>query len=302
MESRMDKYNTTNTPVKSRTEKNRALYEDVHNSSLSEFDVNSNVSVIGDDDGNIDFGEVRRLIDSDSPKRRSINIPKFEESRESFDEPIMDTKEYDINVILEKAKEGKEVDYTKERTRRVRETQYKILNDLNKEIRDANDTKESRESQEENLMNLINTITEIELKNKAEYNKEFSDALDLLSDLSDNDDKEDNNEDNLDTEAFTKEVKEEIKNELKDEVKDVVKKEILEEEHNSHTANIDKTLSEINVNLDKYNDFADINKRDKSSVAIKIIVFILVIGLVLGVVYITDNLLDLGLFDYILGN
>ena len=310
MESRMDKYNTNTSSGSSRTQKNRALYDEVRNSVLTDFDVNSNVSVIGDSDGNIDFGEVRRLIDSDTPRRKSIQIPKFEETRESFDEPILDTKEYDINAILEKAKEGKEIDYTKERTRKVREAQYKILSDLDLGIQKAHEGSYSPQEEETNLMNLINTITEIELKNKQEYNKEASEALDLLSDLSDSDgektepEKEENDH-ITDTEAFTTEIKEEIKkevmNEVKEEVKDEVQEELKQKEHESHTAKIEKTLHEINVNLDKYNDFMDIQKSDKSSIIMKFFLFILVVALILGAVYITDMLLDLGLVESIFG-
>ena len=42
MQSRMDKYKIDSSPIKSRTQKNRSLYEEVKNSTLREFDINSN--------------------------------------------------------------------------------------------------------------------------------------------------------------------------------------------------------------------------------------------------------------------
>ena len=90
-------------------------------------------------------------------------------------------------------------------------------------------------------------------------------------------------------------------NEVKEEVKDEVQEELKQKEHESHTAKIEKTLHEINVNLDKYNDFMDIQKSDKSSIIMKFFLFILVVALILGAVYITDMLLDLGLVESIFG-
>ena len=133
MQLRMDRYNNDNKEFKSRTQKNSTLYDDVKNSMITEFDVNSNVSVISSDaDDVINVGNVKKYLDdrysANSPKRKSIEIPDtFEEREINIDE---DTKEYDINAILKKAKLGKNVDYTKERLKKVRDTQYEILNNL----------------------------------------------------------------------------------------------------------------------------------------------------------------------------
>ena len=170
MQSRMDRYNNDNKEFKSRTQKNSTLYDDVKNSMITEFDVNSNVSVISNDaDDVINVSNVKKYLDdrysANSPKRRSIEIPDtFEEREINIDE---DTKEYDINAILKKAKLGKNVDYTKERLKKVRDTQYEILNNLDLEIKKVAEPENLRRKEEEqNLMNLINTITQLELCNK----------------------------------------------------------------------------------------------------------------------------------------
>jgi flagellar basal body-associated protein FliL len=48
--------------------------------------------------------------------------------------------------------------------------------------------------------------------------------------------------------------------------------------------------------MTKYDDFSDISKRDKGALVIKIIIFIIIIVLVLGAVYILNDILNLGLF------
>ena len=54
MQSRMEKYGLEPSKPKSRTQKNQQLYDDLKTSVLADFDVNSNVSVIGEQDDVID--------------------------------------------------------------------------------------------------------------------------------------------------------------------------------------------------------------------------------------------------------
>lgn len=285
MKSRMDKYNTNDTQVKTRTQKNQNLYDNVRNSSLTEFDVNSNISVIDNQANVIDVQKIRKMLDkrysSDAPKRKSIEIPDYEEP--IIDEPLVDTKEYDINAILEKAKQGKNVDYTKERLKKVREAQYEILNNLDLELKIVEEDKNAKRKQdEENLMNLINTITELELKNKQEYNKEANDALELLSDLKGEE------EENTETEEI------EVIDEDNEEPESI--KEENEKNEKSRDEHIEETLSKLNIDMSSYDDFNDISKNDAGSLILKIIIFIIIIALVFGAVYIIDNILSLGLF------
>ena len=83
MQSRMDRYSTENKPYNSRTQKNSALYDNVKNSMITDFDVNSNVSIISDNaDDIISVKNVKRYLDNrysaNSPKRKSIEVPNFE--------------------------------------------------------------------------------------------------------------------------------------------------------------------------------------------------------------------------------
>lgn len=287
MQSRMDKYNAGTEKIGSRTQKNKALYEESHNGDLTNFDVNSNVSVIGESKNRIDVTEVQKIISEryslDAPKRKSIDIPAMEEP--TVQDTLQNTKEYDINAILAKAKQGKNVDYNKERLKKVRDAQIEILSSLDLELKKVEDPKTPHQKMaEENLMELINTITQIEIKNKKEYSKETSAALDLLSDLKDDEESvEETSSD--DDEYATEEYTEEYTDEYTEEVT-----EDITTEHNKETT----TLS--TVDMEAYDEFSDVSKQDTGSFVLKIFIFILVIALIVGGVYILDQILALGLF------
>lgn len=258
MKTRMDKY--TETPsLKSRSEKNKELYEQIKNADIEKFEINSNATLLDEDVNSIDVDKIRDMLDrqyrNNLPKRTIIES----NDEETEEEKLVDTKEYDINAILEKAKKEQNVDYDKERLKRVHDTQYDILKNLNIE-----DVSEEIEETEENIMNLINTITALEMKHKEESNN--TTALDLLSDLSDND-----------TETVYKTM------ELDKEKISEATKENLDEE--------DLSIEE------KYDDFKELEKDlNSNNIAIRVIIIIfLVIILIIGFIFI-NNYFNLGLF------
>lgn len=275
MESRMDRYNATSGEL-TRSKRNQSLYEEVKTSSLNTYDVNSNISVIAEDASKVSMSRVRKMLDdrySENTSRRvSIEIPEYPDLAE--EEENIDTREYDINAILEKAKQGKNVDYNKERLKKVRETQYDILSSLDLSLkRNEEPIKKRDKAEEDNLMELINTITQLELKNKEEVKKqdEISTALDLLSDLSD-------------------EVPIPEKEEKTVPIETPKEEEITKTATKIPTA----TIPKIDINND-YSDFSDISKSDKSAIILKIIIYLVIIGLVVGGIYLIDKMLNLNL-------
>lgn len=175
MSSRMDKYYDNQEFVGSRTNKNARLYQEINEGDLENINLSSNAHVIGDNDKNIDIEKIKELLErkySEEPQtRNSLQMP-IETLTEDFVEEI--TKEYNINAILEKARNEKKINYDQERLKKIHDTQYDILRNLNID-KDIEDDAE-KEKKEENLMQLINTITANELT-------ENVDPLDLLSDL-----------------------------------------------------------------------------------------------------------------------
>lgn len=301
MQSRMDKYNAENSTYRSRTQKNRDLYESVRNSNLSAFDVNSNVSVIEDNAKTVSISHVNELLDDiykdNTPRRKSIDISEIP-TTEIVKEDIIDTREYDINAILEKARMGKNVDYNRERLKKVREAEKDILTnlDISRKINEENEYKAKRQKEEQELTDLINTITQIEKINKDKYDKESSESLDLLLDLADDNPEEANDKITAQSENVLDEetIKQRIMQELIE--KEPEKKEEIEKTLESSDEKIERTLSKLNIDMDKYEDFSDVSKKDTVSFIIKIIIFMIIIALIIGAVFILNNILGLGLF------
>lgn len=176
MSTRMDKYEIETPEYKKRTERNKELYDSYETINYDKFDVNSNREVLKKDAKNIDVDQIRDMLDrkyrEDMPKRKSIDVQV--ENITKPDDFYDDTKEYDINLILEKAKNSNNVDYDSIRYNNV-DDGNRLINEINNKYSkcEREDTEEEKE-----LMNLINTITELEIKNSS------SDAelLDLADD------------------------------------------------------------------------------------------------------------------------
>ena len=164
MQSRMDKYygnqvneesndavrdfdELGNSTTLSRSEKNQKLYQEVSNKELEEFNINSNASVIGH--GNeINIDSIREMLDKkyrELPRNKSMgSMNEPEIGKVNLDE----TREYDINTVLEKAAQEKEVNYEEDRLKKLRNTQYDILKSLDVVKKDGEE--EEKEEEEEN--------------------------------------------------------------------------------------------------------------------------------------------------------
>lgn len=206
-QSRMQKYYDNNididtevTITSSRAQKNQKLYKEVSNLDLKDFDLYSNVSVIGENTDNISLDEIKDILSEkykENPRRKSIgDTEEIELPKINLDE----TREYDINAILEKAKDKKEINYEEDRLKKVRSTQYDILKTLDRmnneeEVEEENlDFGEkptdrrpapNKEKEEAKLHDLIDTITAKELienEKSLEVTGDM-DPLDILSDL-----------------------------------------------------------------------------------------------------------------------
>ena len=265
MESRMNKYDNKNL---SRVAKNEELYKKINESNLDNFSVRSNATVIGNQEPEIDIEKIKKILDTkynSAPKRRSIRIDMPEEE-EKIDE--VKTKEYDLNVILEKAKDEKEETYEEVRAKKLRNTQFDILNNLNLEEAQSEKQSESTKA-EEDLIELINTISinekkinEISEQLTTEEAKEESSPLDLLTELK-------GSENTEVYEGMTTEITQKL-NEEKEETKITTKKE--EPIDNSFYTN----------SLFNKNDFKDDEEEKGLSIAIKILIVLVILCFLAG--------------------
>ena len=341
-QSRMDKYYEKNADVsseetavlkQSRTKRNQELYKEVSNLEIENFDLNSNVSVIGENTDNISLDEIKDILSEkyrENPRKKSfgdtdeIALPKI-----NLDE----TREYDINSILEKAKEKKEVNYEEDRLKKVRNSD--ILKDLDimnneEEIEEKDDLEEKptdrretpeKEKEEKQLLDLINTITAKELIDN-EKNLEVTgelDPLDILSDLRGDDentrvmgalvqdviDEENQNEDTLEirTDEIASDLTVEINFTIENEViEDDFHKEIEEQAKQKEKKKDNKLEDSFVTNIapftqSDFDDFKDLKDDMKfTKIIIRILLFIIIVAFIVGCVVLANKYLGLGLF------
>jgi hypothetical protein len=136
MSSRMEKYDDVPLDGMSRTKRNQTIYNLTDMSNLSRIKTNTNVSVISDAPKEIDIEKIKNYVysmEKEEDKKRSrisLDLPPEEEHKVERKE----VKDYDINTVLEKAKDKRESDYEEERHRKISNTQLDILKNI--KIRD----------------------------------------------------------------------------------------------------------------------------------------------------------------------
>ena len=276
MDTRMSKYDNEDLSTGSRVKKNAKLYETINNNELNDFTLRSNATVIGNQENEIDVEKIKRILDTrykDVPKRKSIRIEQ-EEDEEVKEVP---TKEYDLNVFLEKAKDEKPETYEEVRAKKLRDTQFDILKNL--KIDDNIDEEEAENKgpkpEDNDLLNLINTITMNEAKEKkaptsptptkekdtdnpAQENELFmAEALD-----------EENKAHNAEPESTVADIK-----------KEITKVETTSKVINKNN-NLDNSFYTSN-NVFTKKDFSD-DEEDNLSLWIKILIVIIIVGVLVG--------------------
>lgn len=331
MQSRMDKYydgEVEETISSSRVKRNEKLYKEVSNLELEDFDLNSNVSVIGNNTDNININDIKNILDKkyhEHPRKKSFGDTKEMQLPEIH---LDETREYDINSILEKAKEKKEVNYEEDRLKKIRNTQYDILKSLDiiedeEEIED-NDSKEHRDDKtpvvadsenEKKLHDLIDTITAkemIENESKLEVTGEM-DPLDILSDLRGDDEStkvmgmlseeleaaDSENERIIKGNTLGIEKEPVVVNNEKTETEEISLDKEKKNKKDGKITNIDNSFVG-NTTTFTQSDFDDFNdlKEDMhiTKIIIRILIFTIIIIFIVALVVLANKYLGLGLF------
>ena len=277
MNSRMNRYYEDKELENTRFGKNEELYKEISKSELDSYEVKSNTTILGDNKPEIDVEKIKQILDTkykEVPKRRSIRIEEEEEAPLEKET----TKEYDINVILEKAKEEKQENYEEERLKKLRDTQFDILKNLNLEKKE-----EPEETEEENLKSLINTIALNESKNKENT------SLDILSELKGSGDTEvlegfkEDMDDSLNETLEQNNIVEESKKE--EPKKDLTDTQMINSFYTSSNAIKDKDFEDIQDMEDFQKSIESNNVLLKVVIALIVIIFIVGIGLIIKNVF-----------------
>ena len=292
MKTRINKYyDETPSFAPRRTAKNNELYEEIKQSEIENFDIGSNAKVIGNNESQIDINKLKDILEKnyqEVPKRRSLKLDVLEEEELELEK----TKEYDINAILERAREEKEVDYQRERLKKVRDTQYDILKNLEVDAPERKG-KAADEKTKEELLDLIQTINLNETQSKAIKNvseeldkeekeeEEDLDPLDILNDL-----RGDENTVVAGAKEFDKALEEEKAKQEEEEI------------HEALDEDIDDSFytSSMSFRKNDFADFDDIEESKASKILIRILIVIVFLAIIAGIVIFLNDFLNLGWF------
>ena len=293
MKTRINKYyDETPSFAPRRTAKNNELYEEIKQSEIENFDIGSNAKVIGNNESQIDINKLKDILEKnyqEVPKRRSLKLDVLEEEEPEIEK----TKEYDINAILERARDEKEVDYQRERLKKVRDTQYDILKNLEVDAPERKG-KAADEKTKEELLDLIQTINLNETQSKAIKNvseeldkeeekeeEEDLDPLDILNDL-----RGDENTVVAGAKEFDKALEEEKAKQEEEEI------------HEALDEDIDDSFytSSMSFRKNDFADFDDIEESKASKILIRILIVIVFLAIIAGIVIFLNDFLNLGWF------
>lgn len=280
----------------SRVNKNTSLYEDVKRSELSRVNNNTNVRIIEQNGKTIDLEKIRKYINevNNEPrsKRSVLSIPKEEKTIESKPTP---EKVYDINSVLEKARSGREVEYSSERYKKVRSDEYDILSKIKmyEDVKEDIDETPELNTEEKTIVDLINTVTVHkgdlnlleELMGEGETTKPISEEQNDLS-FKDVIDKETTSESLISERVMDENTKEFEK------TKELVNlKEKMTDIDNSFYT------SSMKFNKDDFEGFEELEKSVKKGSFFKVIlIIILVLSILASLVIMANYVFNLGLF------
>lgn len=292
----MERYNYLNEEENnspSRVSKNSVLYDEVKASELTRVNNNSNVKIIEQTGKTIDLEKIKKYIkdnsDTNKARRKVISLP---EENNSTPVKVEENKVYDINSVLEKARENRSVEYSSERYRQVRSNEYDILNKIKmyEEPDSEEEVTDDLNTDERTIVDLINTVT----VHKGDVNllEELMAGGDTTGPISEEQSKND----------ITNEISEYIEN--KKSV--VLDKDSLVEDKTEELVNLKEKIDEMDksfytnsmtFNKDDFESFDELEKSvKKSSIFKTLLIIILIISIIASLVIIGNYVFELGLF------
>ena len=293
MNSRMERYNSRENDVNnyadrpSRVSRNSSLYQDMKTNELSRVRNNDNIKVIENSGKTIDLEKIRKYITeaNDQPKatRKSVGIQNEDINKNVLKEEIK-VKNYDINSVIENAKRTREIDYDRERYKKLRNTQYDILSKLDmyddkSELEEEN--LEDFNTDERDLIDLINTVT----IHKGEVN--------LLDELMGGEGEET-------TDPILEEIE---KNDFKEQIEEIKEREEVSAKPvladlKDKTTKIDNSFYTNSMSFSKedFEGFEELEKSvKKNNIFATILIAILFVFIIVTLVIMANYVFDLGL-------
>ena len=267
-------------------------------------DLTTNISVIDTDIDKLDIDELKDYLNDHYSKDDISDVYNNDLIEE--EDKLVDTKEYDLKKVLEKAHNNKESNYDEDRFKKLRDTQYDILKDLDLNRKEDPKAEETLSTEEATLINLIKTVEGKSIKKDGE-------TKELMSDLIGDDNTEvlppvDENMEYTSTRTSLADELEKTLNISKKEITNAIENDMYSEpkEETSKTGTMELTDTTNTFYTGQYKikdsdlddgDFQEFEGSMKiGNILIKITVAIIVVIVLVIVLYFVDKYFGLGLF------
>ncbi len=317
--------NDYNETTPSRVRKNANLYRRIDAASIDDIEPRREEEIIESNTTTIDVEKLKSMLDKKYREPSSNTLKDIDHNLVNRDINLEETREYNLDDIINKAKDKDDTDYGVERLKKLSDTNVSILdglnikeNDTSKDNDDNNKSKVSSDSKK--LIELIDTINLKEqegydalLKDNNELSDDFdledtgsNEPLDMLSELTGND--EDTKVVGASEIVSDKDLKDESpKVDNKDDKYDDIDLEnsdddfdttevVSRDDTDDFTDNIELTTTQI-FTKDDFEDFDDLKEATKPRIFVKILIFLIVIAVIIGTVFVLDRVLDLGILS-----
>ena len=317
--------NDYNETTPSRVRKNANLYRRIDAASIDDIEPRREEEIIESNTTTIDVEKLKSMLDKKYREPSSNTLKDIDHNLVNRDINLEETREYNLDDIINKAKDKDDTDYGVERLKKLSDTNVSILdglnikeNDTSKDNEDTNKSKVSSDSKK--LIELIDTINLKEqegydalLKDNNELSDDFdledtksNEPLDMLSELTGND--EDTKVVGASEIVSDKDLKDEsLKLDNKDDKYDDIDLEnsdddfdttevVSRDDTDDFTDNIELTTTQI-FTKDDFEDFDDLKEATKPRIFVKILIFLIVIAVIIGTVFVLDRVLDLGILS-----
>ncbi|NCC70747.1 hypothetical protein EOM09_04140 [bacterium] len=305
MKSRMEKYNESFAEY--RTRKNQELYKELDKVDLEQLRTYTNSTVIDKANKQIDIEKIKRYIEKMNESDKDIQRKKINEIEQSLtsEETKDETKDYDINSVIEKARNKREVNYEDVRGQKLNNSLEDILKKIEKyNQKYLQEDKEEFNTEEQTLIDLINTIsankTGIDLFDElkgSENTQLLTGIEDLANDESFKQEIKSQIGDTFDYHTSTTDVEVPIPEQTEESVEhEEPIEQTMEKTNTFYTTKNSFSDKDFNEDLnceDEYDYRYDDNKVSKGKTILIIFATIVLIGIV---VVIANYFFDLGLF------
>ena len=184
LKTRLSKYEDNSNL--SRVDRNQNLYDDMYENT------NYSNMVVIDDSNEIDINKIKEIIDKEKNKKTREEKNRFD--KEEYDSIVPtnieadNNKIYDINEVLKKAKEKRNI--IEEANEKRKLENYRFNNNLEEELSKTRKVYENLIKEEKELLNLMNTMTNVSSTSIANDmfqdltgNDNFTEVLDNITDV-----------------------------------------------------------------------------------------------------------------------